>query len=216
LDRERVKVQRGSGRAGLGGLEGFGGDQEVLALLSGEEEVGELLAAKEVLGPVAFDLALHRFLGTCHGAEPVARMLHLVLGLLLVRLATPNVLFFLGHLVPVMACDAADMTMVALDIAVDLLLGAECGAKDHERVAGPGNALGVVCLGSFADTRPADAVQVGMGVVWGVVDLGPRVVSACKGGILRPEFGEGGPRSEGSITIGVDPGRGERVARNEL
>ena len=73
--------------------------REVMSFLSGEEKVGKLLAASEILCAVTLNLALYWLIGARGGAKAVVGVLAFMVPLLLGSLLSPDILFIFRHLV---------------------------------------------------------------------------------------------------------------------
>ena len=110
--------------------------REVMSFLSGEEKVGKLLAASEILCAVTLNLALYWLIGARGGAKAVVGVLAFMVPLLLGSLLSPDILFIFRHLVPAVADDATDVSVVMLDSAIDFCFRPVGGAKNHECISG--------------------------------------------------------------------------------
>lgn len=110
-------------------------------MLAHQQEVGNCLAALDIFGAVPLHLPPYRFLGAGCRGEDIAGVVLGVLVLFLLRLRSPFIPFLLGHPVPVVTNNTANMAMVAFNGGVDLLLFPEGRAEDHEGIARARDAL---------------------------------------------------------------------------
>ena len=114
---------------------------EILALLAHKQEVGDRLAALDIFGAVPLHLPPYRFLGAGGRGEYIARVVLGVLVPFLSCLRSPFILFFLGHPIPAVANDTANVAVVAFNGRADLPLFPESRAEYHEGIARARNAL---------------------------------------------------------------------------